>query len=209
MRFCGFQPPSQWCFVTGNKTGAPPSTTSPGPKRKPPRVTKRYSRSGGKRPVTSRGRGPAHTDPSPWPGWKQVSGVPEAQPGLGVGPFPSCLLPEQTGSGGEVLGAQPLGGSIGRKRKMSVCPLVTVSVTSTRPEGHRPAQCPPAVMGTPSLPPQARSRGCPKPQASPAGPWPKPTEPRESCVAVACVGAAEGSPFFPNLFLAAGDSLQC
>lgn len=31
---------------------------------------------------------------------------------------------------------------------------------------------------------------------------------RESCVAVASVGAAEGSLFFPNLFLADGDSLQ-
>lgn len=28
-------------------------------------------------------------------------------------------------------------------------------------------------------------------------------------MAVASVGAAEGSPFFPNLFLAGRDSLQC
>lgn len=98
---------------------------------------------------------------------------------------------------------------------MSVCPFVTVSVTSTWPEGRSPA--PPSVhqplWERPASPPTPPLRGlpqpCPKPQASPTGPWPKPMEARESCVAAASVGAAEGSPFFPNLFLAGGDSLQC
>lgn len=59
----------------------------------------------------------------------------------------------------------------------------------------------------------AHSYSCPSPAPNPkfppAGPPLEPTEVPESCVSVASVGAAEGSPFFPNLFLACGDSLQC
>lgn len=87
---------------------------------------------------------------------------------------------------------------------MSVCPFVTVSVTSTWPEGRSPA--PPSVhqplWERPASPPTPPLRGlpqpCPKPQASPTGPWPKPMEARESCVAAASVGAAEGSPLLPQ-----------
>lgn len=97
---------------------------------------------------------------------------------------------------------------------MSICPLVTVSVTSTGPEGRSPAL--PKVhrpLWERLAPPPAHSWGCPSPTPNPklppAGPRPEPTEARESCVAVASVGAAEGSLFFPNLFLAGRDSLQC
>lgn len=75
----------------------------------------------------------------------------------------------------------------------------------------RPARWPWPLWERPA-PPPAHSRGypgpIPNPELPPAGPRPELTEARESCVAVASVGAAEGSLFFPNLFLADGDSLQ-
>lgn len=97
-----------------------------------------------------------------------------------------------------------------REEKGNVCrPLVTASVTGSQ----RPAPpVPGAAAGTPGPAPHplpGLPQPCPRPKLPSAGPPPEPTEVPEHCVAAAPAGTAEGSPFFPNLFLAGGHSLWC
>lgn len=142
----------------------PPSPWAPGESH--PMSRGGTARSWGKRPATSGGRGSAHPDPSPWPGWKQASGVPEAQPSLGVGSLP-VLPPPRTNRG---WGSSGCSHWERREEKENVRLPVSHGFRhqhSARGPQPRPAQCPPAVMGTPSLPPPPRSRGCPRPAPNP------------------------------------------
>lgn len=112
MRFCGFQPPSQWCFVTGNKTGAPPSTTSPGPKRKPPRVTKRYSRSGANAPSPPGAEALPTLTPHHGLAGNRCQGSPRPSPAWGWVPSHPASSQSKQGVGGG-----PRGAAAGREHR--------------------------------------------------------------------------------------------
>lgn len=168
MRFCGFKPPGWWCFVIGHKTDAPSLHQGPGPQEK---ATRRH-----KEVLPARGA----NAPSP-PGAEALptlnshqglagnrrQGSPRPSPAWGWGSLPVLPPPRANGVGGGPRGVTA--GSIGRKRKMSVCPLVTVSVTSTWPEGHSPAL--PSVhqplWERPACSAPSCSRGCPSPAPNP------------------------------------------
>lgn len=212
MLFYCFQSPSLWSFGTGNrKLTHLPSTNPLAPWRKPPTQNSR-----GKWPACSR-RWQGRPAPGPHYGWagNRPQGVPKPQPQPGSG-ITSCpaFFPSKWGSSERSHSESreekenvrlPVSHGFRHQQAWAIAPPCRMS----------PGHCGNAQLchgPHPPTPPTPASRGWPGPAPNPKLLPEAQLEPtrREKVVwRVGSVGAAEGSPFFPNLFLADRDSLLC